>query len=263
MNDAGSRLIAELNMLLRLTRMEAWTARVRRVQASDEKVARRLTDLADEARHRAADLQAMIGQLGGPREPIGAVLFRAAVLARVPLEQALPLQEVLLSDLMLQEQLRDRAGYVRAVAERAGRPEVVALMNRFEESHRAGIEWIKPLLAGIGAGEQPGLRPSPTQQLADIARRTNWLVASAAARAVREAGSRLRRSGRDLQDSARVLHDDLAGRTPHHADVDAGGNPAGGGAKPAGRAGARPQHTSTAAGKLVVPTTSAASPAGG
>ena len=67
---------------------------------------------------------------------------RVGAVVKATVEQASPVDEALLGDLTLEHQLRDRAIYLRALAEAAKDSGVSKLAERIQKAHEATIEWL-------------------------------------------------------------------------------------------------------------------------
>ncbi|MGV9677041.1 ferritin-like domain-containing protein [Nocardia sp. NPDC003482] len=156
-------LLTQLRAILELTHTETQVAETRIAQARTEAVRRELTENADNARARAADIEAAIRELGGFPEVVGPLLGRAAATVKAIAEQAQPFDEALLGDLALEHQLLDRARYVKALATTAERPEVVELADRLVTAHAATVDWLTTVLAEDALGGPAALRRTPFQ----------------------------------------------------------------------------------------------------
>lgn len=164
-NDIAT-LITQLRVLGQLTRTEAQVARLRVVQASSDAVRDELRRNATDADARAARIAAALTGLGALPDPVTPLFGRVAALVRGALEQTQPLDEAVLGDLALEHQLRDRAHYVAALADAAGRTEVRQLADDLVAAHTETVEWLTDLLADLGAGRPAALGASPLQQVA-------------------------------------------------------------------------------------------------
>lgn len=164
-------VLAELVVLLRLTRSEAQIARVRKSQARTDKIRRELADNARQADARSARIQATIRRLGGAPDVLADAVGRMAALTKATFEQGQPFSEGLLGDLALEHQLRDRAVFTRVLAEAQNQPAVVTLMNQLEKSHTETIEWITVRLGELAQGGPVALAPTPAQVAVSTATR--------------------------------------------------------------------------------------------
>jgi hypothetical protein len=163
-NDIAT-LITQLRVLGQLTRTEAQVARLRVAQASTDAVRDELRQNATDADGRAARIAGALRELGALPDPVTPLIGRVAVLVRGALEQAQPLDEAVLGDLALEHQLRDRAQYVAALADAAGRPDVRQLADHLVAAHTETVEWLTDLLADLAAGRPAALGASPLQQV--------------------------------------------------------------------------------------------------
>ncbi len=115
-------LTAQLRALLLLTQTEEQVARTRVAQARTEAVRRELQQNADNASSRAEEIARTLRDLGGVPDVVTPALGRLGALVKATVEQAGPLDEALLGDLSLEHQLRDRATYLKVLAETASCP---------------------------------------------------------------------------------------------------------------------------------------------
>jgi hypothetical protein len=223
MQATTSDLISELNALLRLTEVEAAVARARRLQARDGDIERELTDNAREADGRRDRIAFAIRDLGALPDLVGAAVARTAALARVQfVDQLLPLDEALFGDLALEHQLRDRAGFARALADVLGRRDVVRLCEDLDSAHTETIEWLRVRLAEVAVGGPPALVPSPPQVVARFAM-------GAALAPSRWAADGINRVA-DVVESARRRTGDSIGRAAERGEGVVGGIASGVGA---------------------------------
>jgi len=165
--------------LLQLTQSEVQVARVRMAQARTDAVRRELSENGDNAQQRVREITEQLRALGGIPDLVSPVLGRFVALAKSGVEQAQPLPEAILGDLVLEHQLLDRARYLKVLAEAAGQPEVKRLAERLETAHRATVEWLTVVLAEDALGGPAALRPTPLQVAAGSAARlanlpTRW-----------------------------------------------------------------------------------------
>ena len=164
MTDTAT-LITQLRILGQLTRTEAQVARQRVVQASTAAVRDELRQNAADADGRVARIADALRGLGALPDLVTPLLGRVAVLVRGAMEQAQPLDEALLGDLVLEHQLRDRARYVAALAAAADVPAVQTLAGELEAAHDETVRWLTSVLADL-AGGQAALEASPLQRVA-------------------------------------------------------------------------------------------------
>jgi len=164
-NDIAT-LITQLRVVGQLTRAEAQVAQLRVAQATSDAVREELRQNAADADGRGARIAGALRDLGALPDPVTPLFGRVATLVRGALEQAQPLDEAVLGDLVLEHQLRDRADYVAALADATGRPELRALADDLVAAHTETIQWLTDLLADLGAGRPAALGASPLQQVA-------------------------------------------------------------------------------------------------
>ncbi|MFJ4653310.1 ferritin-like domain-containing protein [Nocardia sp. NPDC088792] len=162
-------LLAQLRAVSGLTHTEIQTADTRTAQARTEAVRNELSETADNARDRAASLDAAIRELGGVPELIGPFLGRAVATVRTIGEQARPFDEALLADLGLENQLLGRARYIKALATAAGRTELADLADRLITAHSATADWLTTVLAEEALGGPAALRRTPMQAVTGTA----------------------------------------------------------------------------------------------
>jgi len=163
MQNPTTKLIRELNTLLRLTNTETMIAQTRQSQARDEATRRELAGNAKESQQRATQIVQAIRKLGGVPDVLGVAFGRFSAVAKTQFEQGQTLTDALLGDLQLEHQLRDRAELVRMLAETAGRKELVRLGQRLESAHTETIGWIRTRLAEVAVGGPSAIQPTPVQ----------------------------------------------------------------------------------------------------
>ena len=171
MTNTTTTLIRELNTLLRLTNTETMIAQTRQSQARDTETRRELAGNAKDALQRAAQIRDAIRDLGGIPDILGIALGRVGALAKTQFEQGQLLTDALLGDLQLEHQLRDRAAFVRMLAETAGKRELARLAERLEKSHTETIDWIRTRLAEVAVGSPVAIQPTPVQATVGAVRR--------------------------------------------------------------------------------------------
>lgn len=167
----STTVLAELAILLRLTRTEGQVARVRTTQASTEDIRREAAENARHADVRAASIQRAIRRLGGAPDVFGDAVGRVAAMTKATLEQAQPFSEALFADLALEHQLHDRAVFTRVLAEAQAESAVVTLMRQLESAHLETIAWITVRLAEVAQGGPTALSPTPAQAAVSTATR--------------------------------------------------------------------------------------------
>ncbi|MFL6135183.1 MAG: hypothetical protein ACJ72A_20430 [Nocardioidaceae bacterium] len=201
-HNASTALLNELVVLLRLTRAEAQTARIRISQARRDEIRRELEDNAADADRRAARIQDTLRRLGGTPGVLGDTVGRFTALTKATAEQAQPFSEGLLGDLALEHQLRDRVMFTRVLAEAQDETEVVALMTELESSHSETIEWIRVRLAELAQGGPVALAPTPSQAIVSAVARFATLPSRQSAAVFNKAADALRRIRAGAQETA-------------------------------------------------------------
>src|SRR5215212_4102089 len=193
--DNDTKLVAQLRTVLDLTNTEIQVAETRVSQARTEAVRRELLQNADNGRARAEAIEKAIRDLGGFPDTVGPFLGRAAAAVKALTEQAQPFDEALLGDLALEDQLLDRARYIKALAVAAKETDVQNLADRLITAHSATVNWLTTVLAEEALGGPAALRRTPLQATAGTAIKLfnlpgQWSVQSAErmAELVRSAG---------------------------------------------------------------------------
>lgn len=166
-----AKIIAQLRTLVQLTQTEAQIAEVRVAQARTEAVRRELTQNARHAAERTEALTEMLRQLGGIPDVLTPTLGRLGALVKTAVEQIEPMDEALLQDLALENQLVDRARYLKALAVTAELPKVEKLADRLVTAHSATVEWLTVVLAEEALGGPAALQATPLQRVAGGASR--------------------------------------------------------------------------------------------
>lgn len=189
MADTTAELVTQLNTLLRLTSVEAATARARISQARTEATRKELSANAANCDKRADAIRTAISQLGGVADLVGLAIARAGFTARLPLEQTVPVTEALLADLALEHQLFDRARLVKVLAHDTKHASVVTLAERLEDAHGATIEWLFTVLGETAIGGPAALVATPAQSAAATARTTVSIAGATAVKSVNRAVS--------------------------------------------------------------------------
>lgn len=170
-------MIGQLRSLLQLTQTEIQIARIRVAQARTDAVRRELQQNAEHAERRSAEITRELQRLGGVADVVTPLVGRLGAVLKGTFEQAEPVDEAILGDLLLEHQLHDRATYLRALAETAHDTSVRALADRLIEAHRATVEWLTTVLAEHALGGPPALRATPTQVVAGgVTRAVNYPV---------------------------------------------------------------------------------------
>ena len=206
-------LIANLRTMLELTSTEIQIAEFRTSQARTDAVHQELTKNAENARTRAALIEATIRELGGTPTIFGPLLGRAAALVKALTEQAEPFSEALLGDLALEHLLVDRARYLKSLAVAAGNPQVQDLADSLIEAHNATVVWLTTVLAEDALGGPAALRRTPVQAAAGVAVKLANLPGQLATRAVDRVLTTVR--------STRPAVDDALGRGSQAGEIAA------------------------------------------
>lgn len=206
-----TRLLAQLRAVLDLTNTEVQIAETRVAQARTEAVRRELTQNAANGRDRAEAIEAAIRELGGYPDVIGPFLGRAAAAVKALTEQAEPFDEALLGDLALEDQLLDRARYLKALAVAANRADIEDLASRLIDAHSATVGWLTTVLAEDALGGPAALRRTPLQATTGAAMKLVNLPVSWSARGLDRAVEALR--------GTRPAFNELVNRGAHVGDV--------------------------------------------
>ena len=140
-------VLAQLRAIHQLTNTETRVAETRLAQARTEAVQRELRQNASNARDRSVAIEKAIRELGGVPDVVGPFLGRAAAAVKAVTEQAQPFDEALLGDLGLENQLLDRARYLKALAVAADLPDIENLASRLITAHSATVDWLTTVLA--------------------------------------------------------------------------------------------------------------------
>src|SRR4051812_17809487 len=135
----NAKLINQLRALVFLTQTEEQVARTRVAQARTDAVRRELTQNADNAAERTRLITEQLRALGGVPDVVTPAIGRLSAILKPTFEQAEPLDEALLQDLLLEHQLVDRATYLKVLAESAGQTAVRQLAERLIKAHSATV----------------------------------------------------------------------------------------------------------------------------
>ena len=206
-------VLAQLRALHQLTNTEIQVAETRIAQARTEAVQRELTQNASNARDRAEAIETAIRELGGVPDLIGPFLGRAAAAVKTLTEQAQPFDEALLGDLALEDQLLDRARYLKALAVAANLTDVESLASRLITAHSATVDWLTTVLAEDALGGPAALRRTPLQAATGTAVKLVNLPVTWSTRGLDRAADALR--------SARPNFNELMSRGAQAGDVAA------------------------------------------
>lgn len=204
-------VLAQLRALHQLTNTEIQVAETRIAQARTEAVQRELTENASNARERSETIEKAIRDLGGVPDVVGPFLGRAAAAVKALTEQAQPFDEALLGDLALENQLLDRARYLKALAVAAELPDIESLATRLITAHSATVSWLTTVLAEDALGGPAALRRTPLQAATGTAVKLVNLPVEWSTRGIDRAADALR--------SARPAFNDLVSRSAHAGDV--------------------------------------------
>ena len=206
--STNAHVIAQLRAMLQLTQTEAQVARIRVAQARTDAVRRELTENAQKAERRTQDISGELTRLGGVADIVSPLVGRVGAVVKSTIEQAGPVDEALLGDLTLEHQLRDRAVYLRALAEATHDQQVRRLADRLEEAHSATIEWLTTVLAEHALGGPPALKPTPVQMVVGGATRAVRLPVNFAREQISRWAARVQQGG----DQVRAVVSDTAER---------------------------------------------------
>lgn len=206
-----STLLAQLRTVLDLTNTEIQIAETRVVQARTDAVRTELTQNAENGRARAEAIEKAIRDLGGFPDVLGPILGRAAAAVKALTEQAEPFNEALLGDLALEDQLLDRARYIKALAVAAEIPDIEQLATRLITAHSATVAWLTTVLAEDALGGPAALRRTPLQAVAGTAVKLANLPMTWSTRGVERALETLR--------GVRPALDELVSRGAHAGEV--------------------------------------------
>ena len=172
-----SALVAQLRALEHLTRTEARIARVRTAQARTATIRRELETNAAAADRRVERIGDALRSLDAVPDVLAPAVGNVLALVKNVVEQAQPVDEAVLGDLMLEQQLRDRARYARGIAAHLGLTEIVALADTLVEAHTETVEWLHNVLAQEAVDGPRVLEPTPLQRVAGGATRIAGLPA--------------------------------------------------------------------------------------
>jgi hypothetical protein len=156
----------QLRALVLLTQTEEQVARTRITQARTDAVRRELTQNADNAAARTIEITEALRAAGGVPDVVTPAIGRLSALLKATFEQAVPLEEALLTDLQLEHQLLDRATYLKVLAETAEQAKVKRLAEKLIDAHRATVEWLTVVLAEEALGGPAALVATPLQKVA-------------------------------------------------------------------------------------------------
>jgi hypothetical protein len=170
----NTKIINQLRALVLLTQTEEQVARTRISQARTDAVRKELTQNADNASKRSLEITEALRALGGVPDVVTPAVGRLSATLKATFEQAAPLEEALLTDLQLEHQLKDRATYVKVLADQAGETKVRQLAEKLITAHEATVEWLTVVLAEEAMGGPAALVATPVQKVAGgVARAVN------------------------------------------------------------------------------------------
>lgn len=201
--DTRTRLLAQLRSMLDLTHTEIQVAETRVGQARTEAVRKELTENANNGRIRAEAIQKAIRDLGGFPDTVGPFIGRAVAAVKAVTEQAQPFDEALLGDLTLENELLDRARYIKALAVADKHTDVKELADRLITAHDATVTWLTTLLAEEALGGPVALRRTPLQATAGTAVKLFNLPLSWSAQSIDRAVEALRSTGPSVEELRR------------------------------------------------------------
>jgi hypothetical protein len=170
----NTKIINQLRALVLLTQTEEQVARTRISQARTDAVRKELTQNADNAAKRSLEITEALRTLGGVPDVVTPAIGRLSAILKATFEQAAPFEEALFTDLQLEHSLRDRATYVKVLADQAGETKVRQLAEKLITAHEATVEWLTVVLAEEAMGGPAALVATPVQKVAGgVARAVN------------------------------------------------------------------------------------------
>jgi hypothetical protein len=170
----NTKIINQLRALVLLTQTEEQVARTRISQARTDAVRKELTENADNAAKRSLEITEQLRSLGGVPDVVTPAIGRLSAILKATFEQAAPFEEALFTDLQLEHQLRDRATYVKVLADQAGETKVRQLAEKLITALEATVEWLTVVLAEEAMGGPAALVATPVQKVAGgVARAVN------------------------------------------------------------------------------------------
>jgi len=170
----NTKIINQLRALVLLTQTEEQVARTRISQARTDAVRKELTQNAENAAKRSLEITEQLRTLGGVPDVVTPAIGRLSAILKATFEQAAPFEEALFTDLQLEHSLRDRATYVKVLADQAGETKVRQLAEKLITAHEATVEWLTVVLAEEAMGGPAALVATPVQKVAGgVARAVN------------------------------------------------------------------------------------------
>ncbi len=192
-------IVTELHALEHLTRTEIAVAKARMPQARTAAIRQELAENARAAGRRARDIAGTLRDVGAIPNAFAPALGWTATLLRAAIEQTQPLAEALLSDLVLEHQLAERARHLLALTEEHGPDDVHRLAERLLAAHNETIEWLRTVLAEQALDGAAALRPTPFQTVAAGVTRLAVLPARMTVKGLNRAAQQVGRAGRDTR----------------------------------------------------------------
>jgi ferritin-like metal-binding protein YciE len=211
----NATLITQLRALEHLTQTEAQIARIRVAQARTDAVRRELQRNGDNAERRARRIGEQLRAVGGVPDVVTPALGRLLAFVKSTVEQAQPLDEALLGDLTLEHQLLDRARYLKALADKAGEPDVERLADDLVTAHGATVDWLTTVLAEEALGGPAALQATPLQRVAGGVTRAVSLPTRFAVERVNRVVNTVQRTG----EGAKATVSDYAGKVRQIGDA--------------------------------------------
>jgi DNA-binding ferritin-like protein len=211
----NAKIQNQLRALVLLTQTEEQIARTRVTQARTDAVRRELNQNADHAAERTKAITEQLRALGGVPDVVTPAIGRLTAVLKATFEQAEPLEEALLQDLLLEHQLLDRATYLKVLAEKAELPQVRQLAERLITAHEATVEWLTVVLAEEALGGPAALQPTPLQRVAGAAAQAAIAPYRFATNRVNEALD----SAQQRREAAGDRLQDIAGKASHFGDA--------------------------------------------
>lgn len=203
-----SALVTQLRMLEQLTQTEAQIARIRIPQARTDAVRGELRENSENAVRRGHRIAEALRALNSVPDVVTPALGRLLAVIKSTVEQAQPLDEALLGDLALEHQLRDRARYVRVLAQHVDRSDIEELADDLIEAHTETVDWLTSVLAEEATDDPTVLAPTALQRVAGSITRVAGLPARFAVERVNRALDTMVHG----TESARDTMQDIAGK---------------------------------------------------
>src|SRR5215217_4277433 len=209
----NTKIINQLRALVLLTQTEEQVARTRISQARTDAVRRELTRNADNAAKRSLEITEQLRAVGGVPDVVTPAIGRLTAIVKATFEQAAPFEDALLTDLQLEHALKDRATYVKVLADQAGETKVRQLAEKLITAHEATVEWLTVVLAEEAMGGPAALVATPVQKVAGgVARAVNAPVRFWA-NTVNNAVDTVKQAGEETSDRFSAVTDRAAALT--------------------------------------------------